>query len=71
MRAVVNGVHYIGLDYTLSAYASEGGNFGVFTSHEAIRRPNYKIYAEAKRLGVKWILGGECGHIGLRRLTVA
>jgi Fe-S oxidoreductase len=55
--------HSIGLDYTLSAYASEGGNFGLFTSHETIKRLNYKIYAEAKRLGVKWILGGECGHM--------
>jgi len=55
--------HHIGLDYTLSAYASEGGNFGLFTSHETIKRLNYKIYAEAKRLGVKWILGGECGHM--------
>jgi Fe-S oxidoreductase len=55
--------HYLGLDYTLSAYASEGGNFGLFTSHDTIKRLNYKMYAEAKRLGVKWILGGECGHM--------
>jgi len=54
---------HIGLDYTLSAYASEGGNFGLFTSHETIKRLNYKIYAEAKRIGAKWILGGECGHM--------
>jgi Fe-S oxidoreductase len=54
---------HIGLDYTLSAYASEGGNFGLFTSHDTIKRLNYKMYAEAKRLGVKWILGGECGHM--------
>ena len=54
---------HIGLDYTLSAYASEGGNFGLFTSHDTIKRLNYKIYHEAKRLGVKWILGGECGHM--------
>jgi Fe-S oxidoreductase len=54
---------HIGLDYTLSAYASEGGNFGLFTSHDTIKRLNYKIYAEAKRLGVKWIIGGECGHM--------
>ncbi|HSL19542.1 MAG TPA: (Fe-S)-binding protein [Methylomirabilota bacterium] len=53
----------IGLDYTMSAYASEGGNFGLFTSHETIKKLNYKIYHEAKRLGVKWILGGECGHM--------
>ncbi|MBN1652271.1 MAG: (Fe-S)-binding protein [Deltaproteobacteria bacterium] len=51
------------LDFTWSTYASEGGNFGLFTSHEMIKRLNAKIYAEAKRLGVKWILGGECGHM--------
>ena len=54
---------HIGLDYTLSAYASEAGNFGLFTSHDTIKRLNYKIYHEAKRLGVKWIIGGECGHM--------
>ncbi len=55
--------HYLGLDYTLSAYASEGGNFGLFTSHDTIKRLNYKIYHEARRLKVKWLLGGECGHM--------
>lgn len=55
--------HEIGLDYTWSTYASEGGNFGLFVSHELIKRLNAKMYAEAKRLGVKWILGGECGHM--------
>jgi Fe-S oxidoreductase len=55
--------HEIGLNYTFSTYASEGGNFGLFTSHELVKRLNAKIYAEAKRLGVKWILGGECGHM--------
>jgi len=53
----------IGLDYTWSTYASEGGNFGLFTSHEMMKRLNAKIYAEARRLGVRWILGGECGHM--------
>jgi Fe-S oxidoreductase len=58
--------HYLesmGLDLTWSTYASEGGNFGLFTSHEMIKRLNAKMYAEAKRLGVKYILGGECGHM--------
>ena len=49
--------------YTWSTYASEGGNFGFFTSHETMKRLNAKMYLEAKRLGVKWILGGECGHM--------
>ena len=56
-------LHEVGLNYTLSAFASEGGNFGLFTSHEMIKRLNAKVYAEAKRLGVKWIIGGECGHM--------
>ncbi len=56
-------LHEIGLDFTFSAFASEGGNFGLFTSHEMMKRLNAKIYAEARRLGVKWILGGECGHM--------
>ncbi|MCA1944267.1 MAG: (Fe-S)-binding protein [Desulfovibrio sp.] len=55
--------HEIGLDYTLSTYASEGGNFGLFTSHEMMKKLNAKMYAEAERLGSKWILGGECGHM--------
>jgi len=55
--------HEIGLDYTWSTYASEGGNFGLFHSYETMKRLNAKIYAEARRLGVKWILGGECGHM--------
>ncbi len=54
---------HIGLDYTISTYASEGGNFGLFTNNELMKKLNGKMYAEAKRLGVKWILGGECGHM--------
>ncbi len=56
-------LHECGLDYTFSTYASEGGNFGFFHSAELAKRLNAKIYAEAKRLKVKWILGGECGHM--------
>jgi Fe-S oxidoreductase len=56
-------LHELEIDYTFSTYASDGGNFGLFTSHEVMKRLNAKIYADAKRLGVKWILGGECGHM--------
>ncbi|MDH3359581.1 MAG: (Fe-S)-binding protein [Desulfobulbaceae bacterium] len=54
---------HLGLDYTWSTYASEGGNFGLFTNNEMMKKLNAKQYAEAERLGVKWILGGECGHM--------
>ena len=55
--------HELGLDYTLSTYASEGGNFGSFVSFDTAKKLNAKMYAEAERLGSKWILGGECGHM--------
>lgn len=55
--------HELGLDYTWSTYASEGGNFGLFTSDSMMKKLNAKMYAEAKRLGVKYIIGGECGHM--------
>ena len=55
--------HELGLDYTLSTYASEGGNFGSFVSFDVAKKLNAKMYAEAERLGSKWILGGECGHM--------
>lgn len=54
---------YLDLDYTLSTYASEGGNFGSFTNNEVMKKLNAKMYHEANRLGCKWILGGECGHM--------
>lgn len=54
---------HIGLDYTISTYSSEGGNFGLFTHNSLMKKLNGKMYAEAERLGVKWILGGECGHM--------
>ncbi|MDH5560647.1 MAG: (Fe-S)-binding protein [Deltaproteobacteria bacterium] len=54
---------HIGLDYTISTYSSEGGNFGSFTTPEMMKKLNAKMYMEAERLGVKWILGGECGHM--------
>jgi len=55
--------HYLDLDVTMSPFASEGGNFGFFNSLEMAKRLHAKIYEEAKRLKVKWILGGECGHM--------
>ncbi len=55
--------HYLDLDYTWSTYASEGGNFGLSHSDKMMKKLNGKMYHEAKRLGVKWILGGECGHM--------
>ncbi|WP_202318569.1 sulfate reduction electron transfer complex DsrMKJOP subunit DsrK [Archaeoglobus neptunius] len=52
-----------GLTITWSTYAGEGGNFGSFHSYEAAQLLNSKLYKEAERLGVSFIIGGECGHM--------
>jgi len=52
-----------GFSWTMSAYASEGGNFGLFNHNETMKRLNAKMYRECERIGAKWILGGECGHM--------
>ena len=54
--------HQIGLDYTFSTNAAESSNAGLYSSHELTQRLGAPIYDEARRLGVRWILGGECGH---------
>jgi hypothetical protein len=41
LHGLHDAVHYLkyGLDVTWSTYASEGGNFGFFTSHETMKTP--------------------------------
>lgn len=52
-----------GADHTLSTYAPEGGIFGFFTANDMAKRLNAKMYAEAKRLGVKWMLRRVRAHV--------
>ncbi|CAA6828118.1 MAG: Sulfite reduction-associated complex DsrMKJOP protein DsrK (=HmeD) [uncultured Thiotrichaceae bacterium] len=55
--------HELGLDWTLSSYASEGANFGMFIgSYENMRKISLRIRKAAEDLGVKRIVFGECGH---------
>ena len=56
-------LHELGLDYTLSSYASEGANFGMFIgSYENMRKVSLRIRKAAIDLKVKRIVFGECGH---------
>ncbi|HIQ15936.1 MAG TPA: (Fe-S)-binding protein, partial [Leucothrix sp.] len=55
--------HELGLDWTLSSYASEGANFGMFIgSYENMRKISLRIRKAAIDLGAKRIVFGECGH---------
>jgi Fe-S oxidoreductase len=55
--------HESGVSWTISSYASEGANFGMFIgSYENMRRVAMRIRKAAEDLGVKRIMFGECGH---------
>ena len=55
--------HQAGISWTLSSYAAEGGNFGMFIgSYNNMRRLAMRVRKAALDLGVKRIVFGECGH---------
>jgi Fe-S oxidoreductase len=55
--------HAAGVSWTLSAKASEAGNFGLFIgNYEQMRRIALRIREAALELGVRRIVVGECGH---------
>ena len=55
--------HQAGVSWTLSSYASEAGNFGMFIgSYEQTQKVSMRIRQAAIDLGVKRIIVGECGH---------
>ncbi|MCB1866760.1 MAG: (Fe-S)-binding protein [Chromatiales bacterium] len=55
--------HAAGVKWTLSSYASEAANFGMFIgSYENMRKVALRIRKAAQDLGVKRIIFGECGH---------
>lgn len=55
--------HEAGITWTVSSYASEGANFGMFIgSYENMRQISLRIRKAALDLGVKRIVFGECGH---------
>ncbi len=55
--------HQAGLSWTLSSYASEAANFGLFIgSYDNMQKLALRIREAALELGVKRIVFGECGH---------
>ena len=52
-----------GISWTVSSYASEAANFGMFIgSYRNTKEINKRIWDEARRLKVKRVIVGECGH---------
>ena len=55
--------HESGVSWTLSSYASEAANFGMFIgNYEIMREGALRIRKAAIDLNVKRIIIGECGH---------
>jgi len=49
--------------WTMSSHYFDGANYGLFTGNDADMKADNKPYVEeAKRLGVKYLYMGECGH---------
>jgi len=57
--------HVLGMEdkWTMSSKCFDGANYGLFTGNDADMKQDNQLYVEeAKKLGVKTILMGECGH---------
>ena len=55
--------HQAGISWTLSSYASEAANFGIFIgNYENMQKVAMRIRKAALDLGVKRVVVGECGH---------
>jgi len=55
--------HEAGVSWTISSYASEAANFGMFIgSYENMQKIAMRVREAALDLGVKRIIVGECGH---------
>ncbi len=55
--------HAAGISWTLSSKASEAANFALFIgNYEQMQKVSQRVADEAKRLRVKRLVVGECGH---------
>jgi Fe-S oxidoreductase len=57
--------HVLGMSdkWTMSSKCFDGANYGLFTGNDGDMKADNKLYVEeAKELGVKTMLMGECGH---------
>jgi len=55
--------HEAGIDWTVSSYASEAANFGMFIgSYDNMEKIALRVRKASKELKVRRIVHGECGH---------
>ncbi len=55
--------HQAGISWTLSSFATEAANFGIFIgNYEQMHKISARVRKAAQELGVKRVVYGECGH---------
>ncbi len=54
--------HEAGIDYTFTTEHAELGNFGLFVGEKHLAVIGDHVVKVAKKLGVKLVIAGECGH---------
>ena len=55
--------HQAGISWTLSSFATEAANFGMFIgNYEQMQKISARVRKAAQELGVKRVVYGECGH---------
>ncbi len=62
---IAKAFHVLGMadKWTMSSKCFDGANYSFFTGNDADMKADNKPYVEeAKKLGVKYLLMGECGH---------
>ena len=63
MMGIAKVLHVLGADWTLSSKAYDGANYGLFTGDDYMMKEDNRLYVEeAKLLGAKVMMMGECGH---------
>ncbi|WP_069806367.1 (Fe-S)-binding protein [Vulcanisaeta thermophila] len=62
LKGYILFLNAIGMDFTFSSAVLEHANFGLFVDERHMKAIGEKIVNEAKRLGVKLVIAGECGH---------
>ncbi|MEM4755246.1 MAG: (Fe-S)-binding protein [Pyrobaculum sp.] len=55
-------LHLMGVKYAFSTEMAELANFGLFASERHLQYIGQKLVKAAERLGVKYVIAGECGH---------
>jgi len=62
MKGYTKVLDMLGKSWTISSRTTEAANFGLFASEKYLRDFGDFVVREARKLGVKTVLWGECGH---------